>query len=137
MAESDSKRREGAGRRLSLMPAYVIVLILTALAAVALARLAFDAFGAARDAGAISAPVRQELAFALIFNACAGAGLGIAALWEILASPIRLMRSAGLGRVLTRLVVAMLPLVVLGAGHALLNPELWELALGARSLLRG
>jgi len=137
MGEQDSRRREGERRRLSLAPVYVVVLILTAVAAVALARLALDSFGAARDAAAITSTERRELGFALIFNGCTGAGLLLAAVIEILASPVRLMRRAGFGRVLARLVVGLLPLVVLGAGHALFNPEIREMAGRARVLLGG
>ncbi|MEM7249295.1 MAG: hypothetical protein AAF533_28540 [Acidobacteriota bacterium] len=66
----------------------------------------------------------------------AGAGLGLVLLAELLLAPWRLLRRAGLGRVLARLTLSVLPVLVLLGGLLWLRPP-WLSVLGRFAPLPG
>ena len=140
---ADAAPESGAGEprrepeRLALFPPYAIVLLLTAGLSVLIASKGADAWHAARAAHQFPEETRREIVFSLVFAWSVFAALAAAWLGELGASVVRLARHRPAGRVAARLGLALLPLLVFGIGHRIVNPWLLELAGRVRELLSG
>lgn len=122
---------------LRLFPPYAVVLILTAGLSVLIASKGADAWHAARAAGSYPEETRREILFALVFSWAVLAALAAAWLGELVATVVRLARRVPAGRALARLGLTLLPLLVFGIGHRLVNPWLFELVSQVRQLGAG
>jgi hypothetical protein len=114
---------------------YLLVLLLTAVAAVLVAHHSAETFHHAQEVKAYPSEVRRTIVFGLVFDAAVAAALAAAVLIELLATPVRLVRRRPVALVLLRLIVSLLPLAVLGVGTHLFNPWLIDLLRQARGVV--
>ena len=126
-----------ASSRLSLLPPYSIVLLLTAGLSLFVASTGASAWHAARAEGGFPEDVRREVVFALVFCYSVAAALVLAWLGELAATALRLARKVPAGRAFVRLGLTLLPLAVFGIGHRFMNPWLFELVGELKRMLGG
>ena len=135
----DSRRSEELGaeeaRSLSLFPPYAIVLLLCAALSVLVATKGAAAWHEAQSSGSYPEQVRRDIVFSLVFTYSVVAALLLAWLGELVATAFRLRRGLRAAPVLGRLGLSLLPFVVFGIGHWIVNPWLFELVGQARQLM--
>lgn len=131
----DDSRAEPPVRRPPIVPPYLLVLLLAAVAGIVLMHRAAATWEAASQAQTFPPEVRRSLVFAVLFNAGIGGALALAALGEIVASVIRLLRKAPVPRALAGALVAIVLLVLFLVGHRLANPWVGDIARALRGAL--
>ena len=107
------------------VPVHSVVFAALAVAAVVAGAVAAERYHVAREAKAFPPETRRLLAFALFFNAATVVALGLAVLGAVVHAPAA--RRRGAARAAARVGIALLPLVLFGLGHALVNPWLPDL----------
>ncbi len=132
----DSSPGETPGK-LPIAPAYLVVLAVGALAGVWLMASAAGAWHAASAAESFPPETRRRLAFAVVFNAGLAGAIALAAAGEVVATAVRLVRRRPPVHVAGRLGFALLPMLVLAAGHHFVNPWLGDLLRAVRGVAAG
>lgn len=128
---------EGGARPPSRVPIHSIVFAVLAVVAIAVGIAAADAYHEALEAQAFPGEVRRFLAFALFFNAAAGVAFAVVLLAELLGAIVSAVKGRWPGRCFVRVLVAAIPLLIFGIGHAVLNPWLWDLLERVREMASG
>lgn len=120
-----------------LLPPYLVVLLLTAIAAIALAAHSADVYHAASAERKFPREVTRPVAFGLAFSAVVAPALLLAWVGELAAAVVWLARRRPAGRVLARFALAAVPCLVLIVGHHFVNPWLPDLLRQLRQMFGG
>jgi hypothetical protein len=113
------------------LPPYLLVLLAAGLAGIGLMSRAAGVWEDAAQAQSFPPEIRRQLAFAVLFNGGLLVALLMALVGELAGAAFRLLRKGSGAVSASRVGVALLVLAVFGAGHALLNPWVSELARAA------